>query len=307
MSTNSQTEEFLLPDFVSDEDALLISDANESGLTPILFIHGLWLHRSSWNKWSARFAKEGFFPVAPGWPGEAQYAADLREDPQHGAGTSVTSVLSYLSALTEALTLPPIIIGHSMGGLVAQVLAGRGLARATVAIAPTPFRRMPTFFWGSEDVVWPILRNPANRSRAFTLTPSQFKVRFANTLDENESNELYRAYVIPAPAKPLFETALANLDPWTDIAVDTTCEQRGPLLLIAGEHDQVVTTDSIEQAYQLQRANHSDTQMAIHPDAGHSLTIDHHWESVAGLVLSFLDHCQIKPSENRRAVELAGS
>ena len=156
------------------------------------------------------------------------------------AGKGIGEIADYEEAIIRRLDRKPVIIGHSFGGLLTMILAGRGLAAASVAISPAPFRGvlpLPIAALRSASVA---LRNPANWNRAVPLTYEQFRYGFANAVSEDEAKELYEAYAVPASGLPLFQAATANLNPWTEVKVDTGNPERGPLLIISGEKDHTV-------------------------------------------------------------------
>ena len=188
----------------------------------------------------------------------------------------------------ERLTRKPAIVGHSFGGLLAQILAGRGLAAATVAIDPAPFRGVLPLPLSSLKSAWPVLGNPANRGRAIPLTFEQFRFGFANAVSEDEARELYQTYAVPASGAPLFQAAAANLNPWTEVKVDTDNPNRGPLLIISGEKDNTVPWAIANASYKQQKGNPGVTEIVEMPNRGHALTIDGGWREVADTALAFV-------------------
>ena len=180
------------------------------------------------------------------------------------------------------------IIGHSFGGLVTQILAGRGLASVAVAIDPAPFRGVLPLPISSLRAASPVLGNPTNRHKAIPLTYEQFRYAFANAVDEHEARALYEEFAVAAPAEPLFQAAAENLNPWTEAKVDTEAPHRGPLLLISGAKDHTVPPVLTNAAYKLQSRNDAVTEIVEVPDRGHALTIDHGWREVAEIARVFI-------------------
>ncbi|WP_257167259.1 carboxylesterase [Bradyrhizobium sp. SRS-191] len=257
-----------------------IGEANASQRLSVIFIHGLWLKPSSWDRWAEMFNAAGFAALAPGWPAEMGGAA---------APETIGEVAAHFAAIAGRLDRRPALIGHSFGGLIAQILAGRGLSAATVAIDPAPFRGVLPLPISALRSAWPVLHNPANTSRNVSLTPDQFRYAFANAVPETESDNLYDAYQAPAPGRPIFQAAAANLNPWTEARVDSEAANRGPLLIISGEHDHTVPPSVAHAAYELQKRNqHAVTEFAQLPQRGHSLTIDSGWREVAEATLKFV-------------------
>jgi non-heme chloroperoxidase len=265
-----------------------IEQANSSGRTPAVFIHGLWLLATSWDGWAAMFAEAGFSPVKLDWPGDQATPADARADPETLAGRSFAEVADHVEAAVRRLRIKPVVVGHSFGGLLAQVVAGKGLAKAAVAVDPAPFRGVLPLPFSALKAAFPVLGNPANRSRAISLTYEQFRYAFANAVSEPDARELYETYAVPAPAKPLFQAAFANVNPWTEVKVDTSNPARGPLLIIEGEKDNTVPWAIANASYKRQRRNPGVTEIAKIPGRGHALVIDSGWREVAETALAFV-------------------
>jgi len=265
-----------------------VSAANASGLTPVVFVHGLWLLDSSWDRWAQFFAQNGFAPLTPGWPDEPESIEEARARPETFADKSVGDVAAYEQDVVERLDRRPVLIGHSFGGLLAQILAGRGLAAATVAIDPAPSRGVLPLPVAALRSAWAVLGRPANRHRAVTLTYEQFRYGFANAVGEDEARSLYEHYHVAGSGVPVFQAAFANLNPHTEAAVDMANPRRGPLLVISGELDHQVPRAMSEAAYERQRKNAGITEFVEVPGRGHSLTIDSGWQEVARACLDFV-------------------
>jgi len=268
-------------------DAEEVDRVNSDGRMPVVFVHGLWLLPSSWGRWADLFDHEGFAPLAPGWPDDPATVELANQDPETFAGKTVGQVADHYEQIIERLTKKPVVIGHSFGGLVAQILAGRGLSTATAAIDPAPLRGVLPLPLSSLRAARPALGNPANRHRAVALTYEQFRYAFANALDEAEARHLYTTFAVPAPGAPLFQAAAANLNPRTEVKVDTANPARGPLLILSGEHDHTVPWSLAHAAFKRQLHNSAVTEIEQVPGRGHSLTIDHGWREVAVTVLDF--------------------
>jgi pimeloyl-ACP methyl ester carboxylesterase len=265
-----------------------IDRANASGLTPVVFVHGLFLLSSSWERWRALFEEHGYTTLAPGWPDEPETVAEAQLDPDVFANKSIRQATEHYAAVIAQLTTKPAVIGHSFGGLIAQRLAGTGVAAATVAIDPAPFRGVLPLPLSALKVAAVALGNPANYHRAVPLTFEQFRFGFANAVSEEEAHELYETFTVPASGKPLFQAAAANLNPWTEDTVDTQNPARGPLLIISGEKDHTVPPAIAEASYKREKRNTAVTEITEIPNRGHSLTIDHGWKEVADTALAFV-------------------
>ena len=270
--------------------------------TPVLFIHGLWLLESSWTPWGKVFSEANYAPIMAGWPDDPATVEDANANPQVLAGKSIGEVADHYANIVRSLGVKPVIVGHSFGGLLAQILAGRGLAAATVAIAPAGFRGVLPLPYSALKSASPVLGNPLNRSRAVPLTFDQFRYAFANAVPQEEAQTLYNDYAVPAAGKPLFQAAAANLNPWTEAKVDSENAARGPLLMVAGAVDHTVPAAVVRAAYEIQRRNSGVTEFVEMPGRGHALTIDHGWKEVAALSLDFL-----KRTLQRKRTAEAGS
>jgi len=272
---------------ITEHEAAQVAAANAAGHTPVMFVHGLWLLPSSWDRWAELFQAAGYAPLTPGWPDDPATPAEANAQPEELAGKSIGQVADHFAAIAGALVRKPVIIGHSFGGLLAQILAGRGLAVATVAIDPAPFRGVLPLPISALRSAAPALGNPANRHRAVPLTYDQFRYAFANAVSEDEARELYETFAVPAPALPLFQAAVANFNPWTEAKVDTENPARGPLLIISGEKDHTVPWAIANASYKHQQRNKDVTEITEMPGRGHALTIDGGWREVADTALTF--------------------
>jgi pimeloyl-ACP methyl ester carboxylesterase len=264
-----------------------ITAANTSGRQPIVLVHGLWCLASSWRNWQAFLEDRGYAVVAVDWPGDAATVEAAREGGGSLAGISAGTVAAHVRDVVGQLDRKPILIGHSMGGLVVEIVAGAGVAAATIAIGPAQMKGIWTLPGTVLKALGPILADPRNLSRTVMLSESQFKYIFATTLDETEAAELYQDCV-PAPAKPLFEVGTANLAPRGVTAVDTAQPERGPLLMFAGEKDTVTPYAIVEAAYKRQKRNPNPTEMVEIIGAGHSFVVDHNWSDLAERSIEFL-------------------
>jgi non-heme chloroperoxidase len=265
-----------------------IEQVNATGRTPVVFIHGLWLLPGSWDRWAVLFHESGYAPIMPGWPDDPETVREARERPEVFANKAVGQVADHYAKVIGRLQERPAVIGHSFGGLVAQMVAGRGLSVATVAIDAAPFRGVLSLPITALRSASPVLGNPANRHRAVPLTFDQFRFSFANAVSQEEAKDLYVAYCVPASGKPLFQAAAANLNPWTEAKVDTDNPERGPLLIVSGERDNTVPRAIAEASYKRQRHNQSETDFVEMPGRGHALTIDSGWREVAETALAFI-------------------
>lgn len=263
--------------------------------TPVVFIHGLWLHATAWQPWMDLFNQKGYAPVAPGWPGEPNTVAAARANAEAVAGVGIEQVTEHYARVISTLPQSPVIIGHSFGGLIAQKLAGLGYGRAAVAIDPAQIKGVKPLPFAQLRSGSPVLSNPANKKRAVSLTAKQFRYGFGNAIDRDASDELYNRWTIPSPGRPLFEAAFANFHKDSPAKVNTDNTKRGPLLLISGQKDHTVPDVVTRAAYKMYGDSTAVTDLKQFPDRGHSLVIDQGWQEIADYVLGWLAAQRIQP------------
>jgi non-heme chloroperoxidase len=273
---------------ITSREAGQIERANASGKTPVVFIHGLWLLPSSWDRWAELFEEAGYAAVTASWPDDPETIEEARAHPEVFAGKTLGQVADHVAEVIQALTKKPVVMGHSTGGLLAQLIADRGLSAATVAIDPGPFRGVLPLPVSTLRSAAPVLTNPLNRNRAVTLTLDQFKYGWANALSGDEAEELYESYHVAAPGVALMQMANANINPRTEAKLDPGNPDRGPLLLIDGEKDHTAPWAIANASYKRQRRNPAVTEITKVPNRGHSLTIDSGWREVAETALRFV-------------------
>jgi non-heme chloroperoxidase len=273
---------------ITDREAEQVTRANASTGTPVVFVHGLWLLPSSWDRWAALFEEAGYVAVTPGWPDDPTTVEEAREHPEIFAGKGIGDIADHLGAIIRTLERKPVVIGHSFGGLLTMILAGRGLATASVAISPAPFRGVLPLPISALRTASVALRNPANWNRAVPLTFDQFRYGFANAVGEDEAKRLYEEYSVAGPGEPLFQAAAANINPWSEAKVDAKNPDRGPMLIISSDADHTVPWAIANASYKKQLKNEGVTEIVKMPNRGHALTIDAGWREVADTALEFV-------------------
>ena len=273
---------------VSEREKQQIEAANASGNNPVVFIHGLWLLPSSWDAWADFFKQAGYAPLTPDWPDDPATVEEARVEPEVVAKKTLKQVADHTTEVINALDKKPAVMGHSTGGLLAQMMAGWGLSAATVAIDPGVFRGVLPLPASVLRGIGPFLVDPRTRGLAITLTFDQFRYGWANALDEKEARELYDKFHVAGSGASLVQMGNANLNPWTEAKVNTENPVRGPLLIIDGEKDHTVPWAIANAAYKRQRRNPAVTEIVKMPNRGHSLTIDHGWREVAQTALDFV-------------------
>ncbi len=253
----------------------------------IVFIHGLWIHASSWQPWMDFFQQQGYQTLNPGWPGDAPTVAECRANPQAIANRGVTEVADSYAKVIATLPEPPIVIGHSFGGLIAQVILGRGIAAAGIAIDPAPIKGVWQLPFSVLRASFPVLGNPFNLKKAVSLTFNQFRYGFANAVPEQEAKDIYERWTIPSPARPLFQAATASFA-GSETKVNTANSTRGPLLITSGEKDHIAPPVLGKASFKKYNASVV-TDFKLFEARGHSLIVDHGWREVADYALTWLN------------------
>jgi pimeloyl-ACP methyl ester carboxylesterase len=262
-------------------------------MTNVVFIHGLWISHTAWQPWIEHFAAQGHHAIAPAWPGELDTAEETRLHAADQAGFGIDELTDYFAGVLEQFDAPPVVIGHSFGGLIAQKLLGQNKAAAAIAIDPAPIKGVKPLPLAQLRSAFPVLGNPLNRGRAKALTQAQWRYGFGNALSLEESNALWEQWSIPSPGKPLFEAAVANFAPNSPAKVDTANGTRGPLLITGGTADHTVPFVSAKATYGLHEKSSAVTDFHEFEGRGHSLTIDNGWRDVADTALEWMAKRQV--------------
>ena len=257
--------------------------------TPVIFIHGLWLHATSWEPWQQLFAESGYEPLAPGWPGDADTVEATRANPESVANHGIEDVTKHYAKIINDLPVQPILIGHSFGGLIAEKLLGMDCGVAAIGIDAAQIKGVLQLPLSQLRGTLSIFANPTNKHKAVSLTAKEFRYSFGNTLSQEESDALYERWTIPSPARPLFEAAAAAFSPHSPAKVDTANEDRGPLLLTMGGKDHTVPEAITKSTLKQYKHSSAVTELVEFSDRGHSLTIDAGWSEVADACLGWLN------------------
>ena len=273
---------------ITEHEAEQVEKANATGKQPVVFVHGLWLLPNSWDRWATVFKRAGYVPLTPGWPDDPDSVAEAKEHPEVFAKKSIGQIADHFDEVIQGLDKKPAIIGHSFGGLLTQILAGRALSAASVAFDSAPFRGVLPLPYSSLKSAKPVLENPANRGRAVPLTYDQFRYSFANTFTEDEAKQLYNEFSVPGSGVPLFQAASANFNPWTEAKVDHKNPDRGPLLIAYGSEDHVSPKAINDAIFKKQEKNKGVTEIVEIEGEPHGLVIGPHWRDACDTALKFV-------------------
>jgi pimeloyl-ACP methyl ester carboxylesterase len=269
---------------------------------PIVLIHGLWLHPRSWEGWKERFESRGHQVLAPGWPRLQGEVEDIRRDPSPLNGLGVAEIADHYAGIVRGLSQPPIVMGHSFGGLITELLLDRGLGAVGVALSPAPVKGVLRLPLAQLRAAFPALSNPANRKRTVQLTPKQFHYAFTNTMSDDEAKATYDRYQIPGPGRVLFQAAFANFNPKAPSKVDFHKADRAPLLVVGNDKDHTVPASvSKEAAHRLAKSK-TVVDYKEFPGRPHFTAGAPGWEAVADYALEWATGHTGTPAETKEPV-----
>jgi pimeloyl-ACP methyl ester carboxylesterase len=255
----------------------------------ILLVHGLWVTPRSWDKFKARFEARGYNVVAPAWPGIEGEVEGMQRDPSSFNGIGIEQVVAHYTKVIESLPEKPIIIGHSYGGLITQLLVDRGLAAAGIAIDSVPPKGIKILPFSTIEALTPALLNLGNLKGTYTMPFKRWWRVFANVLTESEAREAYKAYAIAAPGAAIFEAALSNVTPNSRATIRFDNPNRAPLLVIGGEKDVIMPASLSRKIYNKHRASPVATDYKEFPGRSHFLIGEKGWEEVADYALNWAE------------------
>ncbi|MEU4399005.1 alpha/beta hydrolase [Micromonospora orduensis] len=269
----------------------------------VVLIHGLWMTPRSWEGWIERYTARGMHVIAPAWPGMDRSVEQLRDDPTPIAEQSIATIVAHYDKIIRALPRPPIIMGHSFGGLITQVLVDRGLGAAAVGVHSAQVKGVLKLPLSQLRSGFPILRSPANRGRAVPFTPDDFAYTFGNTMSREDSDRAWQRYAVPGAGRVYFEGAFANVDPRSPARVDVGRNDRAPLLLMAGGLDNVVPASVVRANAGLYQKSRALTAYEEFPGRSHFTVGQDGWEDVADYALDWALRAAALPREATIASE----
>jgi pimeloyl-ACP methyl ester carboxylesterase len=255
----------------------------------IVFIHGAWLAANSWDLFAGFFSERGYATLTPEWPRKAADAAAQREDATGLAGLGVQEIVDHHAAIIGELDAPPVLIGHSFGGLIAQILLGNGLGRAAVALDPAAPKGVTRVPLSSLRAAAPAIAHPSKRHGVVDLDYDHFNYAFTNTWDPEDARAAFDRYAVPETGRIFFEDGLANFTLHGPTEVDFDREDRGPLLITVGENDHTVPPAVAKANFHKYRHSSATTEFVEFPGRSHLLMAGEGWEEVAQYVSDWLD------------------
>ena len=260
------------------------------GRHTIMLIHGLWMTPGCWEPFRNFYEERQYQVIAPPWPRLHGDVEDIRRDPSALAGIGVAEIVTHYENAIRLLGDPPILIGHSLGGLVVQILLDRGLGAAGIAIDSAPPKGLWRLPLSQVKALLPVLSDPLSYWYTVSLSYPQFRYAFANTMSEGEAQGAFRQYAIPAPGRPVFEVKFASVNPWSATAVNYANGERAPLLLIAGTQDHIAPPSVVGANYDQYRRSPAITSFREFPGRSHLIIAQDGWQEVAGFALSWVQH-----------------
>ena len=256
----------------------------------IVLIHGLWMTPRSWERWIPRYESRGYRVVAPAYPGFEIEVEALRADPSRIATLTVSRTVAHLKGVMRSLDRPPIVMGHSFGGTLTQLLLDRGYGAAGVVIDSAPTEGVLVTPFSQIKSLFPILKNPSNRSKAVGFTPEEFHYAFCNTLSAEESRKVYDRLHIPAPGSWVWNSVLANLTPGRqETWVNYENDDRAPLLFIAGGADHIMPAAVNRSNAKHYAKSRAITEIVVFPERSHFTGGEPGWEKVADYALEWAE------------------
>jgi alpha-beta hydrolase superfamily lysophospholipase len=259
----------------------------------IVLIHGFWVTPRSWEHWKSHYEEKGYTVLTPAYPGFEVEVEALNADTTPIEKVTVPQIIEHLESVVGSVDSPPILMGHSAGGVFTQILLDHGFGAVGVAINSAPTEGVKRIPLSQVKATFPVLKNPANRHKAVGFTLEQWQYAFTNTFSDEESKALYERYHIPASGNIFWGSALANIHPGKDDNyVNYENDARPPLLFIAGGEDHLMPP-SIQKSNAKHYKSKTVTEVKEYPGYAHLLPAQEGWEEIADYALDWaVEHAQ---------------
>jgi pimeloyl-ACP methyl ester carboxylesterase len=264
-------------------------EAAASNRTPLMLIHGAWLSSRSWENFSNYFRDRGFAVSAPEWPRKQGDVEELREATDDIKGLGLTEIVDHYESQIRALDEPPVLIGHSFGGHIVELLLDRGLARAGVAMSPAPPKGILVLPFSSLKAAAPALAHPSKWHGIVTLTPEEFTYGFVNTFSAEDAGAAYYEYAVPETGQIFYEAGFANFHLHPPTEVHFKNDDRAPLLIVGAEKDQTVPASLSHKQYEKYEKSEAQTDYIEFEGRPHLMMVAEGWEEIAAGIESWLD------------------
>jgi pimeloyl-ACP methyl ester carboxylesterase len=263
-------------------------EAAAADRVPLMFVHGAWLSSGSWENFSDYFAHRGFDVSAPEWPRKQGDVEELREATDEIEGLGLTEIVDHYEEQINALDEPPVLVGHSFGGLIVELLLDRGLGRAGVAMSPAPPKGILVLPFSSLKAAAPALAHPSRWHGIVPLTLEEFTYGFVNTFSSEDAKAAYEAYAVPETGQIFFEAGFANFHLHPPTEVHFKSDDRAPLLIVGAEKDNTVPASLAKKQYEKYGKSSAQTDYVEFPRRPHLMMIGEGWEEIAGRIESWL-------------------
>jgi pimeloyl-ACP methyl ester carboxylesterase len=259
---------------------------------PLMLIHGSWLSARSWDTFAEYFESRGYAASAPEWPRKEGDVEELRERAEELKGLGIAEIVDHYEAHIRALHEPPVLIGHSFGGLFVELLLDRGLGRAGVAMSPAPPKGILVLPFSTLKVVTPALAHPSKWHGVVTLTLEEFTYGFVNTFSPEEAAAAYEKYAVPETGQIYYEAGFANFHLHPPTEVHFKMQERAPLLIVGAEKDHTIPASLAKKAfekYEKHEAYEAQTDYVEFEGRPHLMMVAEGWEEIAGHIDTWLD------------------
>jgi pimeloyl-ACP methyl ester carboxylesterase len=256
---------------------------------PLVLIHGAWLSSGSWENFADYFGDRGYAVSAPEWPRKHGDVEEIRESADEVEGLGLNEIVDHYESLIRELDEPPVLIGHSYGGLIVELLLDRGLGRAGVAMSPAPPKGILVLPFSTLKAAAPALAHPSRWHGVVPLTLEEFTYGFVNTFSPEDAAAAYEKYAVPETGQIFYEAGFANFHLHPPTEVHFKSGDRAPLLIVGGEKDHTVPASLSHKQYEKYEQSEAKTDYLEFPGRPHLMMVAEGWEEIAGGIEGWLD------------------